>query len=148
MSFPARFLTVALLAAGLTVPATLHASGLSIPRPAARNSAVTSLNDADAFTFSWFLRIMQQAWTGNRTTLSGDTGGTLDPSGSPKAAHRPVTSPSDAGGGMDPNGGPKAAHHPATPSGDSGPGLDPNGGPKSNHFRGGIMTPGQHPPAN
>ena len=111
MAHPARILAAALLVAALAVPASLHASGLSTLRPAARLDYAASFS-ANSWSFDWLFRLVNQVWP--------KTGPGLDPSGG---------STIDTGPGLDPSGrAPVRRHAGAKDSApDTGPGLDPSG---------------------
>src|SRR5260370_24687443 len=72
MAHSARFLAAALLVAALAVPASLHASGLGGPSPAARPDDGVTLR-IDSWSFDWLFRFFNQ--------LMPKTGTELHPSG-------------------------------------------------------------------
>src|SRR5580692_6091537 len=80
MAHPARFLAAALLVAALAVPATLHASGLPGPQPAARDEGGISSRLAESWSFDWVVGWVQRAWTKVGPCLDPHGGGCLLPS--------------------------------------------------------------------
>ena len=91
MSHRSRLLAAVLLVVALAVPASLQASGLPSPRPAAHD--VGSLIRASSWSLDGLLRMVHKFWI--------DEGPGLDPHG---GAAPPPGNSGDNGGGRDPSG--------------------------------------------